>query len=331
MNEAAALVTYAPAAREALREYSFDVQALDLVSISENVTFRVTDGVDGAAYVLRLHRPGYHTLDELNSERVWLRALDDAGIAVPVPVAARDGSDYVPVNVVATDEQRLAGVSRWTEGELLEAVLERTTDVATLERCFTQLGALMATLHNQASNWAVPAHFRRHAFDVNGLMGDAPFWGRFWEHPLLAPEQRTLLLNAREQIRGALQRYGCDQQTYSLIHADLHSGNLLVNGDRLIVIDFDDAGFGWHQYDIAVALRHLRKHAYFAAIQRALIVGYRSKRALSDDALALVPMFLLIRGMALLGWMHLRPELRRPAGELIDEVCAHCAVFQAPC
>ena len=40
---------------------------------------------------------------------------------------------------------------------------------------------------------------------------------------------------------------------YSMIHADMHPGNVLVDGDRLTVIDFDDAAWGWHAYDIAVA------------------------------------------------------------------------------
>ena len=37
--------------------------------------------------------------------------------------------------------------------------------------------------------------------------------------------------------------------------------------------------------------------------------GYRSTRDISDDALALIPMFLLIRGMAVIGWISQRPEL----------------------
>ena len=63
-----------------------------------------------------------------------------------------------------------------------------------------------------------------------------------------------MLLATRAQIRRALDRYGRDPATFSLIHADLHHANLLVNDRDLSIIDFDDAGFGWHQYDIAVAL-----------------------------------------------------------------------------
>ena len=93
--------------------------------------------------------------------------------------------------------------------------------------------------------------------------------------------------------------------------ADLHPHNLLVNGDQLHVIDFDDSGFGWHQYEIAVALDAYRKPPHFEVARDALIAGYRSERPLSDAAIELLPMFLLIRSLALLGWLHERPEHNR--------------------
>ncbi|MBP6770913.1 MAG: hypothetical protein KA171_24260, partial [Reyranella sp.] len=59
--------TFTPAARAALAAFPIDRRDLTLVSLSENVTFRVTDGRDGRPYVFRLHRPGYHALEELVS------------------------------------------------------------------------------------------------------------------------------------------------------------------------------------------------------------------------------------------------------------------------
>ncbi len=95
MDKAVAARVYTPAALEALQAFPIDSTELELVSVSENVTFRVRDASDGTTYVLRLHRPGYHSLDELIAERVWIRALGDAGIAVPPPLAASDGREYV--------------------------------------------------------------------------------------------------------------------------------------------------------------------------------------------------------------------------------------------
>jgi len=332
MDKTAAERIFTAAAREALGAFPLAVGDLRLVTVRENVTFQVTDRHDGALYVLRLHRPGYHTLEELNSERVWVRALADAGIAVPIPVSARDGREYVTVSIDGTGEHRHAGVARWTEGRILSDVLQDASDPGVPEGYFEQLGAIAAALHNQSSAWQVPPTFKRHALDRDGLMGDAPFWGPFWDHALLSSSERRLMLETRDRIRDVLDRYGRHRQTYSLIHADMHPGNVLVDGDRLIVIDFDDAASGWHQYEIAVALIHHQAEPAFAALESAFLKGYRAVRAISDDALTLLPMFRLIRGMAQIGWYHQRPEHNPPRffDEMKDRVCAQCEAFEVP-
>ena len=200
--------TFTPAARAALEAFPIEAGDLTLVSLAENVTFKVADRRDGSAYVLRLHRPGYHTLDELVAERAWIRALAEAGIDVPNAVSARDGRDYVPVTIPATGEQRFVGMARWTEGRLLSDVLAETSDNRVIEDYFAQLGALTAAMHNQASTWRPPTGFRRHALDSDGLMGQAPHWGPFWEHRSLSAGERSLLLEMRARLH---DRSECDR------------------------------------------------------------------------------------------------------------------------
>lgn len=149
MDKALAAEVFTRPARDALEAFPIEPQSLDLVAVSENVTFRVVDATDQAAYVLRLHRPGYHSLDELVSERIWIGALADDGIAVPHALAARDGRDYVSVAVPAIGQQRFAGVSRWTEGRVLADVLQDVGDTQAVEGYFEQLGTIAAAMHNQ--------------------------------------------------------------------------------------------------------------------------------------------------------------------------------------
>ena len=332
MDKAEADRVFTPAAVEALRAFPIEPEKLELVSLSENVTFRVRDRRGGGDYVLRLHRPGYHTLDELNSERIWTRALAEAGVAVPIPLAARNGGDYARVSVAALGEQRQVGMTHWVKGDLLTDVLGDKPEVTVLEHYFEQLGALEAAMHNQSSAWRPPSTFKRHAVDVEGLMGAAPFWGPFWDHPAFSAEERQLVIETRDRIRGVMRRYGRDRSIFGVIHADLHPGNLLVGDDKLTVIDFDDAAFGWHLYDIAVALFFYQGSPYFGAILAAFVRGYRSGRRLSDEALALIPTFLLTRGLAQIGWLGQRPEIDA-TGFIVaskDRVCAQCAAFDPP-
>ena len=75
------------AALEARAAFALDDHELELITIGENVTYRATPPGGDHSFVLRLHRPGYHSLAELDSERVWLAALEDAEVSVPVPAA----------------------------------------------------------------------------------------------------------------------------------------------------------------------------------------------------------------------------------------------------
>jgi Ser/Thr protein kinase RdoA (MazF antagonist) len=310
--DSAAAETFAPAAREALAAFPIEPDALELVSLAENVTYRVIDRRDGLPYALRLHRPWYHTLDELISERDWIRALADAGIAVQMPVLTRDGQEYVSVTIPGIGERRFAGLARWTTGRVLAGVLRETTDNKVAEQHFARLGAVTATLHDQAAAWRPPSGFTRNALDADGFMGDAPHWGPFWDHKGLSAAERRLVLDVRSRLHAALARLDRQPAVWSMIHADMHPGNVLVDGEGLTIIDFDDAAWGWHAYDIAVALVH-QDGPNLEAFQRAYVAGYRSVRPVSDQTLMLLPIFRLVRGLAQIGWYHQRPELDRVA------------------
>ena len=327
MGDAEFEVIYGPAARGIVSAFGLQADEVRLVAASENLTFRVTDRGDGQAYVLRLHRPGYHTLEELDSERVWTEALAQAGVRAPVPRPAKDGRYYVPVQIDAAQEMRFAGMALWTEGEPLADVLGRTANLDERETYFAELGSMVAATHNQSANWQPPAGFTRQHLDIDGLMGEAPLWGRFWEHPGLSTQEQRQLLLGRRVAREALGTLGRD--AYSVIHADLHPGNVLVNDRILTIIDFDDAGWGWHNYDIAVALVQQQDDPRFAALEAAFVRGYRKVRALSEASRGQLPLFLMIRDMALIGWLYQRPEIiaAERFQALKDRACTAAATF----
>lgn len=310
------------AAETALTAWDLRPDKITLASVSENIVFRV-DTPSGEAFVLRLHRPGYHSLAALEAEQQWTAALNRAGIGAPIPRPTADGRRYTEVALPHRGETRFAGLAEWVEGVAMGAVMADERDESVLLGRFRQVGQMAARIHNQASGWPLPPGFQRHSFDADGLMGDRPFWGRFWEIPQLSPGERALILHGRRAIHRLLSAQAKSPATYSLIHADLHPGNLILAGDRVHVIDFDDSGFGWHQYELAVALFYNQDDPRYDAIGQALVAGYRAVRPLSDAALALLPVFVLIRGLALLGWIHDRPELKyeyRLPG-LIARVC----------
>ena len=74
--------------------------AIEVLSHSENVVCRVTLD-DGKRVVMRLHRPGYNSVLELESEVQWVASLAAAGIPVPVALPMLDGGHYCLTKVGA--------------------------------------------------------------------------------------------------------------------------------------------------------------------------------------------------------------------------------------
>jgi len=299
---------YTSAALAALERFPVDAESVELVAWSENVTFRVPVRGGDTDFVLRLHRPGYTSLEELESEHLWLGALKETGVAIPAPVATRQGDRYVLVDIPGTDEQRYAGMATWYRGSPLRRFLDDSRGGQERARVFRRFGEIAAIFHNQATAWPSPEGFTRRRLGLDELLGDEPFWGRFWEHPALSGAERRLMLRARARMRESLAEYGELQDRFSLIHADFTPDNIIYDGEDLAVIDFDDSAYGWHLYDIAAALMECQFDDDADAMQSAFLTGYRANRPLPDAEIDRLPDFLLIRSMAVIGWYLQRPE-----------------------
>ncbi len=294
-------------ARQALAAWGWEDAVLRLIKHRENAVFEA--GLNGQRRALRLHRQGYHSDAAVNSELQWMQALGKAEIQVPRVIPDRDGKLFVSREFGDTAGPLQVDLFEWVDGEPLgsvEAGLEGSG--ADIPHIYFTIGCLAGRLHNQAANWTPPAGFTRHAWDENGLAGEQPIWGRFWELPALTIEERRLMERTRERLRLALGALDKSPQAYSLIHADFAPENLMADGEDVRLIDFDDAGFGWHLFELVTSVYFIMGEDYFESAQSALIEGYRSQRALPEEQLELLPLFFLARATTYLGWVHTRPE-----------------------
>ncbi len=99
---------------------------------------------------------------------------------------------------------------------------------------------------------------------------------------LLPAPVRAQFDEIARRMRTVMARLGSEPDAFGLIHADLHLENALFDGDAVRVIDFDDCGFGYWLYDIAVPLWEYRGRPDYAEIRTALLNGYADSRELPD-------------------------------------------------
>ncbi|WP_432181760.1 phosphotransferase enzyme family protein [Streptomyces sp. NBC_00063] len=304
--------------------------AVSLIKCRENAVFRI-DADAGHRFVMRVHRAGYHTPAALGSELRWMSELRGAGVATPAVVPDRDGRLFRHVTCDDVPDGRLVDILTWVDGRPLGSLEDGVGDTESAAVAFRETGRLMARLHDHAEHWQRPDGFTRHAWDLEGLLGEAPLWGRFWELEALDAEQRSLVLAARDRARADLLDFGDAADRYGLIHADFLPENLLVDDGAVHLIDFDDAGFGWHLFDIATSLFVVGEPGS-DALRDAFVAGYRTERDLPDEHLARLPLFFLLRGLTYLGWLHTRQETdtaREMTPVMVDAVTALAADYLA--
>jgi Ser/Thr protein kinase RdoA (MazF antagonist) len=292
----------------AVSHWPLDCVRVEPIKVRENAVYAVHTA-DGRRVVLRVHRLGYHCDAALHSELAWMRALAASGVEVPELIPSRSGNPFERIGCDGVPGPRQVDVFAWIEGGQLGSVEQGlSSDLEWVRRIYGTVGELAARMHNQSCVWQPPAGFQRHSWCEDGLAGETPLWGRFWELESLSPAQHTMFAHLRARLKQTLADFGKTADRFGLIHADLVPENILVDEDgaRLRIIDFDDAGFGWHLFEIATSLYFIRRDPHYETARDALITGYRRHRPLPDEHLRLLPMFLAARGTTYLGWVHTR-------------------------
>lgn len=296
-------------ARASLANWDIDSGSeLSLIKHRENAVYALKTPA-GQRYALRIHRSGYHSDAALRSELQWMAALNDAGLRTPQSIKTGSDEWFVVLQGEFDGEDYQIDMLSWVEGDALGSVEQGLSDdVASLAANYHQVGILAARLHNITESWPKPEGFTRQAWDVDGCFSENAVWGRFQDLEVLTPEQLATLHTAREKLETLLGNLGKGPEVYGLIHCDFLPENLLGTGEDLYLIDFDDAGYGWYLFEFATSLFFLLGEPYFDDVFNALIEGYRSERELSDEHLALLPAFFMLRAMVYLGWAHTRSE-----------------------
>ena len=139
-------------AKTSVALWSIEAESIELFSQSENTVFKIKDRA-GKYYALRVHRPGYHTRAELDSEQEWTEFLSKSGIAVPTALESKDGRYFEEVSVAGTEETRQIGIVDWVAGVPLSEILKDDPSQTRIRSTFRTLGGLMANFHLASKSW----------------------------------------------------------------------------------------------------------------------------------------------------------------------------------
>ena len=298
---------------KALRAYDIHEPRLTALLHEDNTTFRV-DTANGKRYVLRIHRP-LRTVEAVRSEMMWLAALRrETELVVPEPIPTRDGNLLTVASVTEIPEHRICVLFRWIDGRFLDVKLTPSH----LER----VGAFMASLQLHGAQFRPLDGFVRGRVDNltdkarrRAARGASEALVRQQiDNPadetaairliteICSPEHGTRVAILIRKIREVQHIVGQGPETFGLIHGDLHQGNYFFHQGQVRAIDFDDCGYGYYLYDIAVTLSEVNWRENTPALRKNFLAGYRSIRFLSPEHERYLDTFIALRDLQLIIW-----------------------------
>ncbi len=282
-------------AQGALAGYGCHPEAsVTLLNVSENATFLVDDPGEGRS-VLRVHRLGYHTEEEIISELAWMDALRaEAGVRTPQVLPAAGGSRIVTAADPVSGETRHCVRFEYLPGS------EPEQDAA---GHFAELGEITARMHRHARGWPRPGGFTRFRWDYDAAFGLEARWGRWQDGIGVGPAEREILGRLDGTLRRRLAGFGDGPDRFGLVHADTRLANLLVDGGAVSVIDFDDCGFSWYLYDLGTSVSFFEHEPQVPELVDSWLAGYRRVLPLPAADQAEIWTFILYRRLLLVAWI----------------------------
>lgn len=285
-------------AQAALNTYALPDARFKFLKQAGNTLFRVMEAHPALAaraeiylpgqYMLRIHQPGYQSVDAIELELAWLAAMcRDANLPVPEPVPTRDGSLLTQVVTPGVPGVRNCSLLRWVDGRFITKGIQ--------PHHYRAQGQLMARLHDFSAHWSPPPGLTKRKYDWDGLFrddtGEGLPAGAAWS---LLPQEYVQPFEAvTKEVKQVMERWGKDPKVYGLIHADLGlDANVLFCGREARAIDFDDSGLGYYIYDLSLALEHCQEDVALPQFREALLDGYTHIRPLPEELLKYLDLFL---------------------------------------
>lgn len=247
-------------AKRVIAFYPVKEPVIEFIRHNENMTFKVTDEVGGKNYLLRIHRPRtaglsgtQHTLEGLQSEVYLLQELNRRKVIQVQRPVANHADEYVTLYQSEEFGSCYATVLEWLDGEVLTGDEENIGVIA------YALGETFAELHNASSGQQLSG-LTRPVYGVQSIDSALEELKCGITGGVYTQEQYDTFAEVLNAVKEQLAGLDARQDSWGIIHADVQSGNVIVQGETPHLIDFCLSGYGYYLFDVGSASTALKKN-----------------------------------------------------------------------
>lgn len=268
---------------------------VSLLKYSENIIYKISFE-NSEPVVFRIHRLGYHSFDELESELIWMNEIcTETDLLLPEAFVGKDGK-FLQTLISSSGIKYFCSVISFLYGKAV-GELKGMELINNMEI----IGKMTAKLHLQSINRNNRKKLKRPNWDTDEFFGNNAVWGHWFNYKGLTENDIKLFTDCQNKIITSLDKYGRTPENYGMIHADMHFFNIISDGEKAQIIDFDDCGYGFYLYDLGCTLVTYSED--LDTLTDSWLKGYEHIRPLGKDDKDMIPAFILLRRIVRLAWL----------------------------
>ncbi|QPC48119.1 phosphotransferase enzyme family protein [Mangrovibacillus cuniculi] len=257
----------------------------------ENYVFEVYR--DEVPFILRLTHSSHRTKEEIEGELEWINFLHAGG--VDVSLAHTSGTNDLVETFKVADSKFFACLFTKAPGQLVTH-----KEPAFNEALFQAWGKAIGKMH-AVTRLYEPTVRKRGNWYENTEKQVTSF---------ITLESDQEIKDKALQLVTEMKQLPQRNDTYQLIHTDLHNHNFFYHEGKVYAFDFDDASYHYLISDLAIAVYYAtwrateglgikERSAYGNDMFAHLLKGYVSENKLSYEVLEWIPAFFRLRDVEL--------------------------------
>ncbi|QAA33596.1 phosphotransferase enzyme family protein [Clostridium manihotivorum] len=276
---------YIIVAKELLALYSISTPEVQFIRHNENITFKITDGVNNKNYLLRIHKPSteglfglQHTLEGIKSEIKILQELNHKGLLdAQKPIVNNIGDYITECKLDNFNHPCYATVLEWIEGDTLTLKEDNIKEIA------FKLGQNLALFHSGLKEFKPSKDFIRPIYDIDRIDSAIDELKYCVESNLFSMEHYEIIKRVLNLVKNQIEELNSRGDAFGIIHADFQLGNIVVNNNNPCLIDLGFCGFGYYTFDLGSAAT-----IFPGELRKIFLQGYSTKALFSFDDLKYV-------------------------------------------
>lgn len=233
-----------------------------------------------------LYRQGERNKGEIEAELEVMRHLHESGLSVPLPIPVKSGDRVFALH--QPEGMRYGVMITFLSGKPIGRQFNAEVGAS--------VGRFLASVHHALTTLTAPLD--RPVLDFPNALTTAI---EAFENA--APHRKEDVERLRLVSDTLLQRIALtpENSLCRLLHGDVIPSNILMDTDRVSLIDFDLCAYGWQLYDLASMLVEIAYWGMGTAVEEAFLQGYQEARPMTEIERTLLPMLKSIRCILSLG------------------------------